>query len=148
MARGILQTVKEMVMKAIKEEFCDIAVYGEEVAQKGDKKCFGVSIKSVEQKALLGGRREQWISIKVEYREGVEKRAKAESVEKAEMLYDVLSMVGEKGNEFLAKSMQHNIIERGFCFDVVYYVQIKPVADERKMERLEHNGKKVVGYSI
>ncbi len=146
MKKGILQILKEMVIKAIAEEFCDIEVYGERVPQKGENRCFGVSIQSVEQKPLLGGRREQWISINVEYREGVEKRAKAESVEKAEMLYDVLSMVGEQGNEFLAKKMQHRMTEKGFCFEVVYYVQIKPIADERKMERLEHNGKKVVGY--
>ncbi len=69
-----------------------------------------------------------------------------QSTQKAEMLYDVLSLVGENENEFLSGKMYHNITEKGFCFYAVYYVQIMPIVTEQKMKRLEHNGDKVVGY--
>lgn len=146
MEKGILQIIKEMVIKTIAEQFEQNEVYGEEVAQRGSKNCFGVTVKSVEQKPLLKGRREQWITMNVEYRNDTEKRAKAESTEKAEILYDVLSLIGEGKDKFFAVKMQHNMTEKGFRFEVTYYVQIMPIVTERKMERLEHNGSKVVGY--
>ena len=146
MEKGVLQTLKEMVIKAIEKQFPDSAVYGEEVPQKGNLNCFGVTIKCVEQKPLLKGRREQWITICVEYRNQTQKRVKSQSTEKAEMLYDVLALVGENENEFFAGKMYHNITEKGFCFEAVYYVQIMPIVVEQKMQRLEHNGNKVVGY--
>lgn len=146
MEKGVLQIIKEMVIKTITEQFEQSEVYGEEVPQKGNKNCFGVTVKSVEQKPLLKGRREQWITINVEYRNDEEKRAKTESTKKAEILYDVLSLIGEGKDKFFAVKMQHTMTEKGFQFEVVYYVQIIPVVTERKMERLEHNGSKVVGY--
>ncbi|MCI9354458.1 MAG: hypothetical protein HFE58_06590 [Firmicutes bacterium] len=146
MEKGVLQIIKEMVIKTITEQFEQSEVYGEEVPQKGNKNCFGVTVKSVEQKPLLKGRREQWITINVEYRNDEEKRAKTESTKKAEILYDVLSLIGEGKDKFFAVKMQHKMTEKGFQFEVVYYVQIIPVVTERKMKRLEHNGSKVVGY--
>ena len=146
MEKGVLQIIKEMVIKTITEQFEQSEVYGEEVPQKGNKNCFGVTVKSVEQKPLLKGRREQWITINVEYRNDEEKRAKTESTKKAEILYDVLSLIGEGKDKFFAVKMQHKMTEKGFQFEVVYYVQIIPVVTERKIERLEHNGSKVLGY--
>ena len=144
--KTVLQTLKEMVIKAIEQNFTDVLIYGEEVPQKGSKNCFGVTIKQVEQKPLLKGRREQWITICVEYQNRLEKNPKAESIQKAELLYDVLSLVGEDKNQFLAGKMHHTMTEKGFCFEVIYYVQILPVLSEPKMERLEYNHKKLVGY--
>ena len=146
MEKGILQIIKEIVIKTIAEQFEQSEVYGEEVPQNGSKNCFGVSVKSVEQKPLLKGRREQWITMNVEYRNDVEKREKAESIEKVEILYDVLSLIGEGKNKFFFFLMQHNMTEKGFQFEVTYYVQIMPVVTQRKMERLEYNGSQVVGY--
>ena len=74
MEKGVLQIIKEMVIKTITEQFEQSEVYGEEVPQKGNKNCFGVTVKSVEQKPLLKGRREQWITINVEYRNDEEKK--------------------------------------------------------------------------
>lgn len=146
MKKGILQTLKETVIKAIAQQFCDADVYAEEVPQKGNKNCFGVTIKCVEQKPLLKGRREQWITIHVEYKNMSEKREKLYSTQTAESLYDILALVGENENQFFAGKMQHSMTEKGFYFDAVYYVQIMPVVLEQKMQRLEHNGKKAVGY--
>ncbi|MEY8320759.1 DUF6838 family protein [Lachnospiraceae bacterium 46-61] len=146
MEKGVLQILKEMVIKAIEKQFPDSTVYGEEVPQKGSANCFGVTIKSVEQKPLLKGRREQWITICAEYKNQTQKRVKLQSTQNAEMLYDVLSLVGENENQFLSVKMYHNITEKGFCFYAIYYVQIMPIVIEQKMKRLEHNGNKVVGY--
>ena len=56
--KSVLQTLKEMVIKAIEQSFTDVLIYAEKVPQSGSKNCFGVTIKEVEQKPLLKGRRE------------------------------------------------------------------------------------------
>ena len=81
----------------------------------------------------------------MEYR-NAEKKSKAESTQKAEQLFDVLSLVGENENQFIAGKMHHTITDKGFYFEAIYYIQILPVVLEKKMERLEYNDKKLVGY--
>ncbi len=144
--KSVLQTLKEMVIKTMEQSFTGILIYAEKVPQNGNSHCFGVTIKSVEQKPLLKGRREQWITICVEYQNYLEKRPKAESTEKAEQLYDVLALVGEKENQFFAGKMHHTMTEKGFYFEAVYYVQLQSVMTDSKMERLEYNDTKLVGY--
>ena len=144
--KSVLQTLKEMVIKAIEQSFTDVLIYAEKVPQSGSKNCFGVTIKEVEQKPLLTGRREQWITICVEYQNFLEKRTKMESTEKAEQLYDVLALVGQKENQFFAGKMCHTMTEKGFCFEAIYYVQLHPVMTDSKMQRLEYNDQKLVGY--
>ena len=145
MEKGMIQTIKEAVITAISKNFSQ-KIYAEEVPQKGNHACFGVTVKKVKQKPLLNGRREQWITIQIQYNTEVGERKKADSTEKADKLYEILSLIGEKGNLFLCREMNHTMTEKGFCFEAVYYIQLLPVMEERKMERLEYNGMKTVGY--
>ena len=121
--KSVLQTLKEMVIKTMEQSFTGILIYAEKVPQN-----------------------EQWITICVEYQNYLEKRPKAESTEKAEQLYDVLALVGEKENQFFAGKMHHTMTEKGFYFEAVYYVQLQSVMTDSKMERLEYNDTKLVGY--
>lgn len=139
--KGVLQILKEAVMESIAEGF-GMVVYGEGIPQKGKMPCFGVSIQKVIQKGLLAGRREQWVTLEIVY----ETRDRTDSTEKAEGLYELLSVVGKENNRFLACRMEHYMTEKGFLWEVVYYIQLRQVIQEEKMQRLEHNGRKAVGY--
>ncbi len=145
MEKGMIQTVKEAVMTAISKNFSE-KIYGEEVPQKGSDACFGVMIKRVEQKPLLNGRREQWITMQIQYSRQTGERKKAHSTETADKLYEILALIGEEKNLFLCREMNHTMTQNGFCFEAVYYIQLLPVKEEKKMERLEYNGVKTVGY--
>ena len=58
----------------------------------------------------------------------------------------MLALVGQKENQFFAGKMCHTMTEKGFCFEAIYYVQLHPVMTDSKMQRLEYNDQKLVGY--
>lgn len=136
--------LKRAVIKAVHDTFL-LPVYGEKVPQGAKMPCFSVIVQGSRQKRLLGRRRAVLQTLAVKYHTADRREGKEESVSVADRLYEVLWMVGDT-EKFLAETLHHEETEDGIQFLATYVWYIILQENEEKMQRLEINGKKAVGY--
>ena len=139
------ENIRKAVIRAVSEKF-GLPVYGQRVSQGGEKPCFTVELKEMEQKRLLGRRAARKVTFEVNYFCGEEKTAAAEGIEAVDGLYEALLIIGED-EKFAASGMKHEKTSDGVKFKAEYEYHI--IFDEEEiglMERLEYNGKEAVGY--
>ena len=136
--------LKQAVIKAIHDAF-SLPVYGERVQKGAKMPCFSVVVQESRQKRLLGRRRAVLQTLAVEYHTADRMTGKEESISMADRLYEVLWMVGDT-EKFLAEVLRHEERENGIIFLATYTWHIILQEKEEKMQRLEINGKKAVGY--
>jgi len=139
------EEIRKAVIGAISEKF-RLPVYGQKVPQGGEKPCFTVELKGLEQKRLMGRRMARKAIFEIRYFFGEAKTAAAETLEVADGLYEVLLIIG-KDEKFAVSGMRHEKTEDGMKFMAEYEYHI--LFDEEEaglMERLEYNGKEAVGY--
>ncbi len=138
------EEIRKAVIQAISEEF-QMPVYGQRVPQGGTRPCFTVEMTGLEQKRLLNRRAMRKVSFEICYFCGEGKTAAAESIAAAERLYEVLLIIG-KDEKFAASGMKHEKTADGVRFTAEYEYHILFEEDAERMQRLEYNGKKEVGY--
>ena len=71
--------------------------------------------------------------------------AAAEALEVTDGLYEGLLIIGED-EKFAAAGIRHEKLEDGVRVTAEYEYHILLEAEEAMMERLEHNGRRVIGY--
>lgn len=136
--------VKEAVIKEIHDRF-SAAVYAEKAPQKIKMPCFTITQKECSQRRLLGRRREMRLTLEVTYHTENWQSGQEETMAVADELYNCLWIVGG-GEKFCAQSMNHEMIEGKLVFQVCYVWHVILQEEETLMQRLEYNGRKVVGY--
>lgn len=142
--REMSVVLQHAVIKAIHDAFL-LPVYGEKVPQGAKMPCFSVMVKESRQKRLLGRRRAVFQTLAVQYHTVDRAEGKEESLSVADRLYEVLWMVGDT-EKFLAETLHHKEADDGIEFLATYVWHIILQENEEKMQRLEINGKKAVGY--
>ena len=139
--------IKEMKRSMIRELDASFSfpVYAEVLPQASKRPCFFVKLKSMEDKQLLGRRKERRVTFSIEYllAQGLDAREKAAEV--ADMLYEKLYLIGED-EKFIACGLEHELIENGIMFLATYKYHVILEDNTELMGRLEHNGERVVGY--
>lgn len=136
------EEIRRAVMRAISERF-GLPIYGQNVPQGGKRPCFTVEGKETEQKRLLNGRATRKEVFEIRY---YGRKTAAEAGEAAEGLYEALAIIGDT-EKFAASDMRHEGTADGVKFTVTYEYHILPMAaDGGTMERLEVNGRRMVGY--
>ncbi len=138
--------LKRAVIKTVHDTFF-LPVYGEAVPQGANLPCFSVVVRKSGQKRLLGRRRSAFQTLEIRYCTQNRAEGKEESLAVAEKLYEVLWLVGDE-EKFLAEKLHHEEKEDGILFTAVYVWHMVLEENEEKMQRLELNGKKAVGYEI
>lgn len=139
------ESIRRAVICSISESF-GLPVYGQTVPQGGQRPCFTVEISGVEQQRLLGRRCRRKVMFWIRYYSGEGKTAAADSLAAADGLYEALLLIGNE-EKFAASSMKHEKTEYGVAFTAAYEYHI--LFDEEEdalMMRLEHNGRRAVGY--
>lgn len=139
--------IKEMKRSVIRElDNCfSFPIYAEILPQGSKRPCFFVRLKSMEDKQLLGRRKERRVTFSIEYLLAHEMNAREKATEVADMLYEKLYLIGE-GERFIACGLEHEFVENGILFLATYKYHVLLEDDTELMERLVHNGERVVGY--
>ena len=134
-----------MVIQVISDNFL-LPVYGQVVPQGGERPCFTVELRKLEQKRLMGKRACRKVFFEINYFYEAEKTAAAECTQVADELYEILWIIGED-EKFAASGMRHEKTADGVRFAVEYNYHIIFTEEEAElMQRLEYNGKEAVGY--
>lgn len=135
------EEIRRAVMRAISERF-GLPIYGQSVPQGGKRPCFTVEIKETEQKRLLGRRAARRTVCEICY---YGRKTAAEASNATEGLYEALAIIGNT-EKFAAGDMRHERTADGVKFTAVYeYHVLLAEADGGTMERLELNGRELVG---
>ena len=138
------EEIRKAVIRAISERF-QMPVYGQTVPQGGKKPCFTVELAEMEQKRLLGRRAARKIVFEIKYFCGERNTQAAKVSEVADGLYEILQIIGQE-ETFAAGNMHHEKTKDGVKFTVAYEYHLIFEEDTELMERLEHNGRRLVGY--
>lgn len=144
MTLEMAERLKQEVIRTLKEGF-SLPIYAERVPQHTKRPCFSVTVTQGEQKRLLGRRRAAEATVVVTYTAAEDCAAREESLKTADALYERLWIIGSQ-ERFAAGQMHHEMWEDGMIFYATYGYQIILEEEDVKMERLEYNGRKVVGY--
>lgn len=136
--------LKQAVCKELKDRF-SLAVYAEPAPQKIQMPCFTAEVTECSQKRLLGRRREMRVTLEIGYHTENRLSGREEALQIAEELYDCLWLVGSS-EKFCAETMGHETKEGQMVFRVCYCWHVVQQEKETLMQRLEYNGRKVVGY--
>ncbi len=138
------EEIRKAVIGSVSERF-GLPVYGNEVPQGGKRPCFTVELVEMEQKRLLGRRCSRKVKFEIRYYCGERKTMAAEALDVADGLYEGLLIIGED-EKFAAAGIRHEKTEDGVKVTAEYEYHILFEEEEVMMERLEHNGRRVVGY--
>jgi len=138
------EVIKNGIVQGMKRIF-DLPIYAEEVRQGARSPCFCVTMVHMEEIRLLNLRRERKVSFAIRYLEADIAEKREHTAKIMDKLYGALCFIGE-AEMFAAGDMRHEMNDEGAVFFVDYKYHV--VLDEAAylMERLEHNGRKVVGY--
>lgn len=140
-----MEEIRRAAIRAVSERF-GLPVYGQSVPQGGKRPCFTVEMEKMEQKRLLGRRGLRRATVTVCYFRGEGKAKAADDLQAADGLYEALLLIGQE-ERFAAAGMRHEKTADGLRFTAVYEYHILYDAEEAgMMERLEHNGRRAVGY--
>lgn len=136
------EEIRRAVMRAISERF-GLPIYGQSVPQGGKRPCFTAEIMETEQTQLLGRRAARKTVCEIRY---YGRKTAAEASEVTEGLYEALTIIGDT-EKFAAGDMRHERTADGVKFTAAYeYHVLLAEADGGTMERLEINGRGMVGY--
>lgn len=120
-----------------------LPIYGQEIPQGGKRPCVTVEVLRESQHPRLGRRAEREVTLLICY-EG--EGSAAEKTGMAEHFSEALRLIGEK-ERFFCREMTWERTDKGLRLTASYPYLVELEAEEiGKMERLQQNGKGVVGY--
>ncbi|EHQ92097.1 hypothetical protein DesyoDRAFT_5165 [Desulfosporosinus youngiae DSM 17734] len=129
--------IRDSIISVLDQNFPDISIYEEELAEDFEEPCFFVKLLSASQEQLLGQRYQRFHFFDLHYYGG----SNGNLHDMAEQLYDKMELISVDGRLVRGTGMRHEIVDGVLHFFVAYnFYVLRRAESDRLMQSMKQEG--------